>query len=265
MRLRKINRIEEITELINLFTLRDTVSNNYLLPLELNTVVESGSLLYCHSDSNLYIFLEKPGGFLRLYYLLNDLNEQPSFEKAMPIMTEILFRGNGGLPDSEMAFLQNIGFQLNLRRDQYSASVTGIEGLAPEYVPTLEMAREAVRLFNASFDRFSGDYIPEQAATNLLDDQRIICVTDTFGKLAGALELTMAAKNGWVSHVVVKPDYRRQGIADKLLRMFAQAAKERGASRLMLWVQARNLAAVSLYAKYGFKYMNKSTISFIKE
>lgn len=264
MKLQKAESIDKIAGIVNRFSIRGAVSNNYLLPSELHTEVTDGRLFYCHSDSNLYLFLRKPGDFLRLYYILNDLNERPSFKMDMPLMTEILFRGNVGLPEKELAFLQEIGFAVNLRRDQYSASASEIEGLTPAYVPSIEAAQEAVDLFNSSFDKFSGDFIPADTIRSLYEEKRILCVVKENGELGGALEISIQGKNAWISHLAVKPDSRRQGVADKLIKMYAQAAIERGASRLMLWVQSQNTAAISLYAKYGFRYTNKSTISLIK-
>lgn len=265
MKLQRPENIEGVTTLINRYTNKGSVSNNYLLPSDLNSAFASDGLLYCHSDSNLYLFLEKPGGFVRLYYVLNDQDEIPSFDTDIPMMTEILFRGNNGVPENEITFLQNAGFCINLRRDQYSASALSTDGLPPKYAQSLETAKEAVGLFNGSFDKYSGDYIPEDDIKELFEEKRILCIVNEHAKLMGALDVSVTAKNAWISHIAVNPEFRRKGVADKLVRMYAQAAKERGASRLMLWVQARNSAAVSLYAKYGFKYTNKSTLSLIKE
>ena len=265
MKLQEADNIGKITGFINRFTRKNSVSNNYLLPAELNSAVEDSKLLYCNSNSNLYLFLKKTGGFLRLYYILNDLNEIPTFDTNIPLMTEILFRGNTGIPEKEITFLQSIGFRVNIQRDQYSAMASGIEGLPPTYTPSIEMTKEAVQLFNSSFDKFSGDFIPLEEADSLYNEHRVLCIMDDFNGLKGALQFTITGKNTWISHVAVNSQYRRQGVANRLLKMFAQIAKEKGAPRLMLWVQTRNDAAVALYSKYGFKYLNKSSISLIKE
>lgn len=253
-----------MTGIINIFSQKGNVSNNYLLPNELNYAVDNSNLLFCHSESNLYLFLKKPGGFLRLYYVLNNLNEIPSFETDVPIMTEILFRGNIGQPEKEIMFLQSIGFRVNLQRDQYSVMASAIEGIPPTYAPSIEETREAVALFNDSFDKLSGDFIPAEDIPQLFEQKRILCVLSENNILNGALEITIQGKNAWISHLAVNPEARRQGIADRLIKMFAQAAQDKEALRLMLWVQTQNKAATSLYAKYGFKYTNKSTISLIK-
>lgn len=265
MKLQRPENTYELRKLIDQFTLKESISNNYLLPSELDSLFIDGRIHYCVSESNCYLFVEKPGDFLRLYYIVNDIHQIECFDTSMPIMTEILFRGNMGEPEDEMHFLQEMGFQLNLRRDQYSVSVSKIEGIRPEHIQTVDMAKMALDLFNASFDRFSGDYIPDEEIPMLLKDRRLLCVLNEDNELMGALELRIHAKNAWISHIVVRPKFRRLGVADKLIRMFAQIAQEKDVSRLMLWVQSQNLPAISLYEKFHFCYINKSTISLIKE
>ncbi len=221
MKLQGAENIEEITGIINKFTRKGCVSNNYLLPAELNSAVDNSDLLFCHSESNLYLFLKKPGDFLRLYYVLNDLNERPSFETDFPLMTEILFRGNTGMPEKETMFLQSIGFRVNLQRDQYSADASGIEGLPPAYTPSIEVTKEAVELFNGSFDKLSGDFIPAEDIPQLFEDKRILCVLREDNILNGALEITIQGKNAWISHLAVSAEARRQGIANRKIWMFA--------------------------------------------
>jgi len=60
-------------------------------------------------------------------------------------------------------------------------------------------------------------------------------------------------KKGWfISNLAVHPDYRRRGIARRLVSAGVQMARQRGASRISLEVRAENSAARALYAKLGF-------------
>ena len=53
-------------------------------------------------------------------------------------------------------------------------------------------------------------------------------------------------------NVAVAPDYRRQGVGEKLILALVDALKERGSHWLMLEVRQSNAPARSLYAKLGF-------------
>ncbi len=57
---------------------------------------------------------------------------------------------------------------------------------------------------------------------------------------------------GDITNVAVHPSYRRQGIAEKLLKALLAAAKKEGIRRLFLEVRASDAAAISLYQKEGF-------------
>lgn len=50
----------------------------------------------------------------------------------------------------------------------------------------------------------------------------------------------------------VHPDFRRQGIGERLLSTILTEARERGITRASLEVRESNAAAISLYEKHGF-------------
>ncbi len=54
-------------------------------------------------------------------------------------------------------------------------------------------------------------------------------------------------------NIAVHPDYRRQGIAEKLVNSLVAALKERGNHSLMLEVRVSNESARKLYEKLGFQ------------
>lgn len=56
-----------------------------------------------------------------------------------------------------------------------------------------------------------------------------------------------------VMNVAVHPDWRRRGIAEKLIAGLIDALKSRGSHALLLEVRASNSPAISLYEKLGFQ------------
>ena len=58
-------------------------------------------------------------------------------------------------------------------------------------------------------------------------------------------------------NVAVHPDYRRRGIAEKLIMALVQALKERKSHWLMLEVRASNEPAIKLYEKLGFSEVGR--------
>ena len=58
-------------------------------------------------------------------------------------------------------------------------------------------------------------------------------------------------------NVAVHPDYRRQGIAEKLCLALVEALKEKGNHCLTLEVRASNEPAKALYSKLGFNQVGR--------
>ena len=56
-----------------------------------------------------------------------------------------------------------------------------------------------------------------------------------------------------ITILAVHPQYHRQGLGQALLYALLKTASDRGLERATLEVRASNLAAISLYQKFGFK------------
>lgn len=71
--------------------------------------------------------------------------------------------------------------------------------------------------------------------------------------LVGCLELVDTVDGvAHVRNVVVIPEYRRQGIARRMLEYAEQEAEAMGARMLTADVELANTGAVSLYTEFGF-------------
>jgi ribosomal protein S18 acetylase RimI-like enzyme len=62
----------------------------------------------------------------------------------------------------------------------------------------------------------------------------------------------MPSEYAYISDIVVKENYRSQGIAQELLNRAAIYAKSQGAKELKLAVLAKNFPAIKTYLKFGF-------------
>lgn len=72
------------------------------------------------------------------------------------------------------------------------------------------------------------------------------------GSVLGYAGLHVILDEGYIDNVAVRPDCRRQGIADRLLNVFCRFGEEKLAF-LTLEVRPSNEAAVALYRKHGFQ------------
>lgn len=84
------------------------------------------------------------------------------------------------------------------------------------------------------------------------DDYDYFVAVDARGKAVGMCGLIIGAYEAEVTNVAVHPDYRGQGIANKLLEALLDAGEKKGITAYTLEVRAGNQIAIRLYEKYGF-------------
>jgi len=77
-------------------------------------------------------------------------------------------------------------------------------------------------------------------------------VAESDGRIAAMLVLWRIIDEAHIATIATHPDFRRQGIGERLMIEALLAAREEGARHAFLEVRAGNLAAQTLYKKYGF-------------
>ncbi len=77
-------------------------------------------------------------------------------------------------------------------------------------------------------------------------------VVEAGGRVIAMLVLWLVVDEAHIATIATHPDFRRQGIGEKLMIEALLAAREEGARRAFLEVRASNAAAQALYEKYGF-------------
>lgn len=261
--------LKQYHDIVERYGLKGCFTNDYL-QARAEGLIAHGLLLAERTDKNAYL-LESKDGFYRLYYYLNDLEADDKPQFPGDVVTEILYRGSARYPYAEVAFLERKGFEPNLVRDQYAAVY---QDLAPaaEYSEVtvrpaidLDEVQWACREFNAMFDRYSGDFIPERSYGALLAAGSILVAVDHIGNREGALHQTVERNVAWISHVAVVPAAQGHHVGSALLDAFVERNHTSDKSRYMLWVQQQNHTAVAMYKKKGFTNLGKSTLSLIKK
>ncbi|MBF0450767.1 MAG: GNAT family N-acetyltransferase [Candidatus Magnetomorum sp.] len=122
---------------------------------------------------------------------------------------------------------------------------------------------DLLRLLHILFDF---EEIPFQSskhrkALNMIlnTDQTCIMIAETNEKIVGmcAAQLFISTAEGgyaaFIEDIVVEPDYRKQGIANILLKKMEQWAQNKQVIRLQLLVNQKNEAAKKLYHQHDFR------------
>lgn len=243
-------------------------SNDYI-QTEAIDLIEKENLYEYHTISNLFLFVKKEIGY-RMYYYLGNLDEIADFSNIHDVVVEILYRGERFYPRDEIDYFLKCGFSINLIRDQYCGLYKDlsvpvhVSDIMVDVASNIADVSQACDLFNASFDQLSGDFISKKCYDQLLANKQILIAKDLDGNFLGALHQTIEKGVAWVSHVAVLPESRGKHVGQMLLDTFVTQNCSSEKQRYMFWVQQQNKAAINMYVKKGFKYLNKSTISLIK-
>lgn len=266
----KPGRIEDLSrykQICDQYGMRGCASNDYIQQ-DAARLIEQGALYETCGEKNAFLFVQKEG-FWRLYYYLNDFNEELAIDKG-EFVTEILYRGVQGEPGDQVRFLENCGFKRNLTRDLFFVKYANVShaALPSDLVIadaiSLAEVEWAAKLFNSTFDKWSGDFISPASYQSLLDRKCILVAKDSKGELLGAFESEVERGVNWLRHFAVTETARGRGVGKSLLDSVIEKGHVDENSRYMLWVQQNNHPAVNMYKKKGFSYMGKSTLSMIK-
>ena len=262
----KIDSFEQYCQLVECYNRKGRFTNDYLQNEAGDLIIHDRLYSICGQDNALLLVQKE--GFCRVYYYINNTEELLELSES-ELVTEILFRGENA-PEVEVQWLERMGFKKNLVRDQYFAKYSSltqpilIEGLKIEIATNEDDVLWAIRLFNASFDKWSGDFIPEDVAKLLMQENAILIAKDKDDNKLGALHFEKRQGVCWLNHVAVVPEVRGKKVGRGLTEAYIEQGHVDDNSRYMLWVQRQNVSAVAMYRNKGFVTMNKSTLSMIK-
>lgn len=100
---------------------------------------------------------------------------------------------------------------------------------------------------------FASPWTREGLAEELSNPQAHFLVAEADGETAGYIGVQEICGEGYVTNVAVLPEYRRQGIGERLVREAVRGAETRGCSFLSLEVRVGNETAIRLYERLGFR------------
>ncbi len=91
----------------------------------------------------------------------------------------------------------------------------------------------------------------------LLENERAFYLTakNEYGRIMGYVGMWVVFDEGHITNLATHPQYRRQGVARRLMDQLIAASKERGVRYLTLEVRRTNSEAQELYQKMGFVHM----------
>lgn len=247
---------------------KGVLTNNYMMPSEVEGYLEEGRLRYVATESNMALLLDK-GVCQRMYYYLQNQDEIMELPASAKYSIEILYRGDKFYPQREISYWQKCGFEIHLIRDFYTGVFSDMQLLLKEsdvsisLAETEEEVRFALNLFNSIFDPYTGDYMSDEEIPVILREGRM-SIAKFGGEIVGGCHAYEKNKSMYLGHLAVTENARGKAIGRQLMQEMIERLRQGDKTRYSLWVQRNNVAAVSLYLSLGYKYSNKSTISLLK-
>ena len=105
---------------------------------------------------------------------------------------------------------------------------------------------------------FSMPWSRTMLAEELKDDLSAFLVAlDESGHVAGYAGMRVILDEGYINNIAVRPEYRRRGIARKLLQPFLDFAHTNKLAFLTLEVRVSNAGAIALYESTGFETVGR--------
>lgn len=102
-------------------------------------------------------------------------------------------------------------------------------------------------------ESFSQPWSENSFLDTLCREDTIYLVSEEAGEVCGYCGLWQSFSEGEIPNVAVKKEYRRQGIAKRLLSQLFVEGERRGIDAFTLEVRASNESAISLYESLGFE------------
>lgn len=124
---------------------------------------------------------------------------------------------------------------------------------------TIEEAREELlpQIQRIEQQSFSVPWTEAMLRVQLSPDSHVFLTAESAEGVVGYVGMMYVLDEGYVSNVAVRPDRRRQGIADALLDALEARARALMLSFLTLEVRAGNVPAVALYEKHGYRVVGR--------
>ena len=97
----------------------------------------------------------------------------------------------------------------------------------------------------------------ERSGRESLEAGTIFLIAYKDKKAVGYVGMSAIVGEGYITNVAVIPEYRRQGIGQRLLESIIELGKKENLEFISLEVRVSNVKAISLYNKMGFKEEGK--------
>jgi len=267
-----IKSVSNLQWLLNRVNAKKPLTNCYLYGNDFSKLVIDGLLYYQNDGENLFIF-KKNSNFLffEIYFYLVEERCLSEIKCTQPLVAEIPYRGSFKFPHREINILTKYGFSQHINRDLFFLNKPDLSNvnLSTSNFKTVILNDKDLAVVLASkilesFDYYTGDVLSTSDLSNSIENCEILALYRD-DVIAGFLRFYLKNNVSWIGHIVVLNGFEGQGLGKLLVFDYLRHQTENGINYFQHWVVSTNYAAIKLYEYFGFKKMNKSSISLLKE
>jgi len=92
----------------------------------------------------------------------------------------------------------------------------------------------------------------EQYEAQLAGDLQVVLGIKDGDRLVGVVVTTHDGRKGWINRLAVHPDYRRQGLARRLIEAAEHVLHDQGLSIIAALIEDGNTASLTLFEQVGY-------------
>lgn len=126
-----------------------------------------------------------------------------------------------------------------------------------EYIITDAREEMLPQLLEIEKECFSVPWTEAMLRAQMAPETHIFLTAETDGTVLGYIGLMFVLDEGYISNVATAPQFRRQGVAEALIRALVRRAEEKRLAFLTLEVRESNAPAIALYEKCGFRTVGR--------
>ncbi len=244
------------------------VTNFYPNETEMSDWIKNGKFFSLEVSDAACFFVHKTEAAAFIYFFVKELCDlKPAFLQIIQLLdVRIMAYDYICKTDEERNFIKEIstscGFELHtsLRRMSFILKENIFEEDDDVTFAELEDIDCLFDMFNAAFDPVS-ERIPTKEQLKKYIKQKAVLICRKQRRIAGFAVVEIQKKTMYLKHLLTNSDFRRQGIAEKILKKAFFLSK--GCIRFILWVIDSNTPAISLYKKFGYNFETLSNYTFV--
>lgn len=269
--MRSISTWHEVLQFVSEFRKKGCFVNNfYPNEAEMSDWIKNKELFSLEVSDSACFFVHKTKVATFIYFFVKELYDlKLVFPRIIQLLeSRVMVYDYICKTDEERNLIKEIsascGFELHtsLRRMSFVLKENDFEDEDDIAFAGLEDIDCLFDMFNAAFDPIS-ERIPEKKQLEKYIEQKAVLVCRKQGQVAGFAVADIQKKTMYLKHLLTSPDFRRQGIAEKILKKAFFLSKH--CIRFILWVIDSNTPAINLYKKFGYSFETLSNYTFVSK